>query len=295
VKIAVTGSEGMIGSLLVQELKAKGHKVIECTKNSCDILDIESVKRAFKGAEVVVHCAAQLDEEAKDLHEVNVTGTDNVLEACAANNVSQFIFLSTVGVFGGSAGIKDENTEPRPETLYERSKLEAEKKVLSFQEVFHVTILRGAIVMGNNKYWQQIVKTVKKGFPLIGEGKNHWQVVSPMDLVSAVIFCIGREECYGEIFIVAEKEALTLEEIINVMRKELGLEGATGKIPLWLGNIIVALNSLLNFNPILKPAYVKRLQADRIYSTKKIEALGWMAKHSAKDCIRKIISEKSDN
>lgn len=281
-KIAVTGSDGFIGRPIVKKLRAKGHGVIECRRKNCDVLRPEQVIQALKGADVVVHCAAKLDENASDLIDVNVAGTENVLEACAANGAKHLIFLSTVGVYGLLGGMKDENTEPRPETPYERSKLEAEKKVLSYQEVFHVTILRPAIVLGKNKYWQKIVRLVAKGFPIIGDGKNRWQMVCVEDVVGAIAFCIGREECYGEIFIVAEQEAVTLEETVNEIRASLGMEGTAMKIPVWLGNLIAALNGALHFNSLLTPPYIKRLQADRAYSTKKLEALGWKAKLSAK-------------
>lgn len=290
-RVAVTGSEGFLGKLLVKELRERSDLVIECTHRNCDILDAEAVKKTLKGAEIVIHLAAQLDEQAKDLYEVNVRGTDNVLEACATNNISQFVFASTAGVYGSAKGMKTEETSPWPETPYERSKLEAEKKALSFQEVFGVTILRPALILGNNKYWHQIISTVAKGFPLIGEGKNKWQVACAQDVVESIIFCMGREECYGEIFIVAEKDALTLEQIANAIRKELRMKGEIPKIPLWLGMIIATINSILNFNPILKPAYVKRMQFERSYSTKKLEALGWSANCSAKDKIPALIKE----
>ena len=220
---------------------------------------------------------------------MNVRGTENVLEACSQNGISHFIFLSTVGVYGNLGGIKTEQTEPSPQTEYEKSKLEAEKKVLSYQEVFHITILRPALVIGKNKYWERIISTIKKGYPLIGEGKNKWQLVSDQDVASAVAFCIDREECFGESFIVAEKEALTLEQIVKIVRKELGMSEQIRKIPLWLGNIIAAINSILNFNPILKPAYVKRMQSERSYSTEKLEKLGWKAQHSTKEYLPQIV------
>ena len=288
-KVAVTGAQGMIGSALAKALREKGHKVAECTHRNCDVLDTEQVRKALKGFDAVVHCAAELNEDAKDLYEVNVRGTENVLEACAQNGISQFIFLSTVGVFGLLPGMKDENTEQRPETEYERSKLEGEKRVLSYQEVFHITIIRPAIVLGNNRYWRQIIRMVGAGFPLIGSGKNRWQTICLEDLASAIAFCIGREECYGEIFIAAEKEPMTLGEIVERIRKETGKNAPVKNIPLWLGNIIARINSVLNLNPILKPAYVKRLQAERWYSTRKLEALGWKAKCSARAELPEIV------
>ena len=72
------------------------------------------------------------------------------------------------------------------------------------------------------------------------------------------------------------------------------MEEPVRKIPLLLGMIIAHANAVLHFNPILRPAYVKRMQAQRDYSTKKLEALGWMAKHSAKEHLPKIVKEIRD-
>lgn len=290
-KIAITGSEGMIGKELVKRLERKGRKVVKCTRENCDVLNLESLKKNFKGCTIVIHLAAQLDEKASDLWEVNVKGTENCLEAAAASGAEQFIFISSVGVFGLQPGLKDEKTEPKPETLYEKSKLEAEKKVLSYQEVFHVTILRPAIVIGDNKYWGQIIKTIGKGFPLIGDGKNHWQTASAEDVAEAIEFCIGNEDTYGETFIVAEKDAKTLEEIVETIRQGLGMKGKIMKIPAWLGNFIAIINSVARFNPILDPEYVKRLQADRHYSIAKLEKLGWKPRHDSEEVLKKIISQ----
>lgn len=292
-KIAVTGSSGMLGRALVKKLLARGNKVIECDKPGCDILDTEKLQNAFAGAEIVVHLAAKLDEDAQGLYEANVKGTENCLEAAAQAGARQFIFLSTVGVYGDTSGTKEEGTPPKPETGYEKSKLDAERKVLSYQEVFHVTVLRSALVAGNNEYWKGIIKTVKKGFPLIGSGSNGFQLVCAEDVVDAIRFCIGREECYGETFLVAEPEetAMTLEGVVNHIRKELGMHGTAKKIPLVAGGLLAHINSLVKFDPILKPAYLKRMLRERSYSTAKLEALGWKAQHTAKEGISELVAK----
>ncbi|MBI4210435.1 MAG: NAD-dependent epimerase/dehydratase family protein [Candidatus Diapherotrites archaeon] len=294
-RVAVTGSEGFLGKIVCKKLVERGHKVTACTMENCNVLDKAKLGKAFSNAEAVVHLAAILDEEAQDLYEVNVKGTENALEACAANSVQQFILVSTAGVYGSLPGMKGEETPPAPETQYERSKLDAERKALSYQEVFHVTILRLALVLGPNEYWRQIAETVQKGFPLIGSGSNRWQLVAAEDAAEAIAFCIGKEECYGETFIAAEKDALTLEETVNLIRASLGMKGNTMKVPLWLGNIIVALNSVLKFNKLLKPEYVKRLQADRIYSTRKLEAAGWKAGLSTRNYLPEVVKEMTAN
>ncbi|PIN85247.1 MAG: hypothetical protein COV47_03260 [Candidatus Diapherotrites archaeon CG11_big_fil_rev_8_21_14_0_20_37_9] len=290
-KVAVTGSNGMVGKALVRELKAKKYEVIECPKNKCNVLNPDQVKQAIKGAEIVIHCVAILEEGAKELYEVNVKGTENVLEACATNQVQQLIYLSSIGVYGSAKGIKTEESPLAPGTEYEKSKLDAEKKVLSYQEIFHVTVLRPALIVGENKYWREITRTVKKNFPLIGSGQNNWQMLCLSDMVDAIIFCINNEDTLGETFIVAEKNTPKLIDAVNIIRKTLDMKGPTKKIPLLLGKIITILNLVLNFNPILKPAYLERMQRDRFYSTKKLEKIGWTAKKNSLDCIEELVKK----
>jgi len=292
-KIAVTGSEGFLGRLIVDALRSRGHEVAECTKGNCDVLNPMQVKKALRGVQAVVHCAAKLDEDGPSTYEVNVKGTENVLEACAQNSINQFIFLSTAGIYGPADGEKSEESEPAPQTIYEKSKLEAERRVLSYQEVFCVTILRPALVLGSNKYWSDIIKTVRKGFPLIGEGNYTWQIACAGDVADAAAFLAGKEESFCETFNVAEKDPMTLREIVELIRKESGMEGRVRTIPVWLGSIIAQVNSLLNFDPILKPAYLKRMLRERKYSIKKLEALGWKPKCSARGEIAKIVKRQS--
>lgn len=288
-KIAITGSDGLIGGLLKEQLKAMKHSIIECDRKNCDIMNPDSLKKAFRGAKAVVHCAAVLDEKNPQLYSVNVVGTKNVLEAAAENNVEQFIFISSVGVFGQQKGEKNENTHIKPATVYEKSKADAEDLVNNYQEVFYTTILRPAIVLADNKYWRAIIKTIGKNFPLPGKGDNKWQMADARDVVSAITHCIGNEDCYGETFIVAEKNAGTLEEIVQIIRENLGFKKEVLKIPFFLGMLIAKINTILKFSEILTPEYLTRMQADRFYSTAKIEATGWKAKYNTKEELGKLV------
>lgn len=289
-KVALTGSSGMLGSEIAKRLKKQKYDVVEIDSATCDILDKEKLEKMLKGARTVIHAAAKIDEDSPDLEEVNVKGTQNVLEAAQAGGADQFIYISTVGVYGNTPGIKTEETEPSPQTPYEKSKYEAEKKVQEYQEVFCVTILRPAIIVGNNKFWHDIIKTVSKNFPLIGSGKNTWQAIGVEDAADAVVFCVKNEDAFGETFIVAEKEGNTLEELTNTIREGLGMQGRVKKIPLAIGMAIAYFNSVLNFNPILKPAYILRMQRERSYSTQKIENIGWKPDHTAKEKLGELVA-----
>ncbi|MGA9575534.1 MAG: NAD-dependent epimerase/dehydratase family protein [Lysobacterales bacterium] len=111
-KVAVTGASGHIGANLVRELLGRGYEVValvrqsslaleglEVTRFDGDILDPQSLGRAFGGVEQVYHLAACISIQPGDkakLESVNVGGTRNVLQACQAEGVSTLVHFSSI-------------------------------------------------------------------------------------------------------------------------------------------------------------------------------------------------------
>ncbi|MCX8189740.1 MAG: NAD-dependent epimerase/dehydratase family protein [Candidatus Diapherotrites archaeon] len=282
-KILVTGSSGFVGKALVSELKRRGFEVKEFDlNNGMDILNYHDCKKAVKGCYAVVHCAAILDESSKMLFKVNVEGTENIIKAASEEKVERFLFISTAGVHGPQDGKVSEESPVLPQTKYEKSKAMAEEKVEEFQEMIHITIIRPAIVLGPNEYWKKIFKMIKSGFPLIGSGKNKWQIIYIDDLIDAIAFCLENEKTSDEKFIVAEEKALTLEELCLEIRVALGLERKIMKIPVWLGKLIAYLYIIPFGKKIITPAHVDRLIRNREYSIERIKKAGWKPKWDAK-------------
>ncbi|MEW6295627.1 MAG: NAD(P)-dependent oxidoreductase [Candidatus Diapherotrites archaeon] len=297
-KILVTGSQGFIGKELVKELKQRNYEVKEFDLGSGqDLLNEKQVREAVKGSGVVIHLAAIIsDEFPKDkFFSVNVKGTENLLEASAKENIRKFIFVSSVGVYGPVKERADEKSELRPQTNYEKSKLEAEALVNSYQEIFPVTILRPALVLGPNVYWKQIIHFIKKEFPLIGEGKNKFQVIYYRDLVQAIVFCLREERTENEVFNVAEENPKTLREIIELIRKELEMKGKIKTIPEWLGTIMacfyITTNLFSKKKGLLIPAHIRRLTKERFYDSGKLMKLGWKPKYGTEEALRETIKE----
>ncbi len=110
--IAVTGASGHIGANLVRELLANGRSlrclVHEHTRGldglgvpqvPGDLLDVDSLCRAFEGAEIVYHLAARISLSRKDFREteaVNVVGTRNVVEACLRTGVRRLVHFGSI-------------------------------------------------------------------------------------------------------------------------------------------------------------------------------------------------------
>ncbi len=298
-RILITGSTGMIGKRLVEKLKKK-HTITEANRRKgINITHKKDCGKIMKNVEVVIHAAAELDETKteEEIWKTNVEGTVNLLETAEENNIHQFIFLSTVGVYGEQTKKMDENTIGEPITAYERTKTEAEKRVWNYQEVFPVTIIRPALVIGPNPYWSKIFKTIKKGFPLIGEGKNPWQMIEVDDLVAFIEHALGNEEMYNEIYICAEKEVHSLREVVDMIADILHVK-KTGTIPKSAGMAISHLfgiyGKIMGKKPLLIPAHVKRLFKHREYDITKALRTGWKPRYSTKEALEKTYRELNE-
>ena len=156
-KCIVTGGCGFIGSHLVDALLALGYSVIVIDDLSTgklanlngdaeiiqeSILNFELVKSVINGADWVFHLAAwpriprSLDDPI-GTHNVNVTGTLNVLQAAREANVAKFIYSSSSSIYGDQdTHIMNENMIPNPSSPYALQKLMGEQYTTMFANLF---------------------------------------------------------------------------------------------------------------------------------------------------------------
>ena len=170
-KVAVTGGAGFIGSNLTHRLITDGYEVVVVDDLSTGILanvnqekstffqvsitDPKALNDALKGCETIFHLAARgsVPRSIKNpaaTHEVNATGTLNVLEAARANG-AHVIFSSSSSVYGRNMQLpKDESMWLGPMTPYAASKLAAEGYVQAYTAAYGVptTLLRFFNVFG---------------------------------------------------------------------------------------------------------------------------------------------------
>lgn len=121
-----------------------------------DITDAAATKNAFEGVMGVFHTAAAFEVSklsAKELHRINVVGTENVLRACADHAVRRIVFTSSavaVGTSGPRRELRDESVwNERPREIYARSKVESEKRAWELSRqlgIDLVAVLPGAML-----------------------------------------------------------------------------------------------------------------------------------------------------
>ena len=170
-KVAVTGGAGFIGSNLTRRLISEGYDVVvvddlstglisnidqeKSDFHQVSITDPKALSDALKGCETIFHLAARgsVPRSIKNpvaTHDVNATGTLNVLEAARANG-AHVIFSSSSSVYGRNMQLpKDESMWLGPMTPYAASKLAAEGYVQAYASAYGVstTLLRFFNVFG---------------------------------------------------------------------------------------------------------------------------------------------------
>ncbi|MFH0955526.1 MAG: NAD(P)-dependent oxidoreductase [Candidatus Micrarchaeota archaeon] len=296
-KILVTGSGGLVGKKIAELLVNQKHSVVNFDHNSgFDILDPQAITAAMKECDAVIHCAALLNENrGKDLlWKTNVDGTKNILAACVQNKVKRLVFLSSVGVYGTVPGIKNENSPLSPKTLYDQSKVAGEKFILENRSVGY-TIIRSALVVGPSPHWKKLFSFVKKGFPLVGDGRQTWQTVDYEDLAKAAVFLLFSKEGQNGVFIVAGSEKPSLIEFTGFIRESMGKKTRVMTVPLWIGKIAGFFGGFLFWvlqkpNP-LSPVSLEGMLQERRYDISKIEKAGWKNGFSFRESIQKTVAE----
>lgn len=168
-KALVTGANGFVGSHLVRHLLDRGDDVramVRATSNlalldgvepdwvHADITDPESLVAAVDGVDVVFHVAgaiSALDQAGFD--RVNRDGTVHLIDACLAahSRPRRFVLVSSIAAAGPSDGehAATEADEPRPVSMYGRSKRAGELATSALDGQIDVSIVRPPVVYGS--------------------------------------------------------------------------------------------------------------------------------------------------
>jgi UDP-glucose 4-epimerase len=178
---------------------------------------------------------AWLDDE---FERVNVRGTENVVRAAVAENVRRLVFLSTISVYGPSSGLMiDENTRPRPDTTYGRTKLAAEQAVLSATSGGQPigTVLRAAAAYGSRvkgNYRRLAVAISRRRYVPLGPCLNRRTVVHDRDLADAAVLAAQHPAAAGAVFNVSDGQVHTLAEIVMAIHRAIGRRPPRLHVPL---------------------------------------------------------------
>ncbi|MGA1819522.1 MAG: NAD-dependent epimerase/dehydratase family protein [Thermoplasmatota archaeon] len=240
----VTGGSGFLGRKVASRLIDSGYTVHQMA------LPDEQVEGVgfFKGditdpsgfelpeTDIVVHCAGILESSHPTdelMFRVNYQGTVNVYKKALEGGMKKFIMISTVSAIGPQ-GTADrgmtEDTEPRPDDAYGRSKLKAEDflRKAGEKDGVDVIILRPTVLYGEgmniHSSGMKTFTSIKKGImPIVGGGKTIFNLLHVDNLVEAVVLAV--EKGKGVRTYNVSEGPYTLKHVVDTIEKEMGKKG----------------------------------------------------------------------
>jgi nucleoside-diphosphate-sugar epimerase len=234
----VTGATGFIGSNIAERLIREGEDVRALVRKTSktdflnsigtklaygDLNDIDSVKDAMNGIDVVYHSAALADEwiSHKEAYRVNVKGTKNLLECARNSKVKRFVFISSLAVLGmrDHYGTGADAPYHKAGDSYIDTKIGSEQLVMDYYKRYGlpVTVVRPGFVFGpgDNKFIPRLSERLsKKQFMFVGSGKNKINSVYINNLTDAIILAAKNDKAIGQKYNVTNDSGMTLEGFV---------------------------------------------------------------------------------
>ena len=203
-KILITGANSYIGTSFEKYIKENYPD--DYVIDTVDMIDGGWRKKDFSGYDSVFHVAgiAHQKETKKNAYlyyEVNRDLAIETAKKAKADGVKQFIFLSSMSVYGMDVGVITKDTIPKPKSNYGKSKLQAEESInLLIDDCFKVCIIRPPMVYGKGckGNFQTVYGLVKK-LPAFPKVNNKRSLIYIEHLTSFVKICIDRN-CSGLYF-----------------------------------------------------------------------------------------------
>lgn len=304
--ILVTGGAGFLGINMIRHLLKNEHNVTSLDiadfdypeKNKIkeikgDIRNKDTVISSLKNIDMVIHCAMALPlYDEKEILTTGIDGTTILLEESLKKNIKRFIHISSTAVYG----------IPDHHPLYEKDKLDgvgpygkAKVKEERICEEFRkkgmiIPIIRPKSFIGPERLgvfalfydWAH----TGHGFPMIGNGKNRYQLLDVEDLCDSINSCLTLDEkVVNDTFNIGAKDYTTMREDYQAVLDFAGhgkkIKGLPEMPIIWTLRFLEA----LNVSPLYKWVY-ETASKDSFVSIEKAEdKLNYKPKFSNKDAL----------
>ncbi len=300
--ILLTGASGFIGSNLKEALKRYDLRLLmrKVGKPQEEIIhgtlsDQDSLDKAAKGCDTIIHCAAKADDWGSyyDFHKVNVLGTRNLLKAASKNKIKKFILISTTAVLGEESNLSEKNENypynplypyfmnkvfPSAMNHYRYTKMLQEKEVIGFckKNDIRLLVIRPVWTFGpgelhSGPYYFARSRMKNRFFP--AKKGTLFHTIYVKDLCQMIRILIEKD--IEGIYIAGAGCAATIDQFWEAICKELGKDAPT-YIPKHLAYPIGFASELLyaildtSNPPLLTRARVDMGYSHNVYDVKKM-------------------------
>ena len=193
--------------------------------------------------DVIYHCAGKVEAGGRwlDFLEVNVLGTERLIQASLEHGVRRFIHVSSIGVYperpdGAVISEDDGYDDNTGRGGYTRSKIMADQLAFWYARAQSapITVIRPATIYGPGGKNNLVRVGVKKGrFNVIfGDGGSIMPLVYVDNVVDALVLAARRDEAIGRAYNVVDDDRITQREYLERMGAALGRPQSTTYLPL---------------------------------------------------------------
>lgn len=324
-RVLVTGGGGFVGSHIVKQLLSQGVECLVLGRHSYpeletlgaipligDICDASFLSRSFRNVDTVFHVAALAGIWGKweEYYRINVQGTQNVLAACKANNVSNLIYTSTPSVvFNGADIVNGDEQLPYAKHFlchYAKSKALAEKLVLesnSGRDGLQTCAIRPHLIWGPGDPHlipRLLERGRKRQLKKVGNCSNLVDI-SYVDNVAeahllAAINLETTETAAGQAYFISQGKAVNLWQWIDELFTEMNVPKVSSRVsfPLayWAGALLEGVHHIFaaNKEPRMTRFLAEQLAKSHCFSiAKATRDLGYTARVSTEEGMKRLI------
>jgi len=296
--IGITGASGFIGRHLCEHLERQGKEVTAFVRRAgsmpstskAAVRQLELTRdRPLNGRHSELHCLVHLaglahgkEPAAKgarsDLYNAtNAAASIRVAEDAARLQVSRFVYVSSIAVYGqtllNSGEQIREDHRPLPSEPYGESKLRAEHALLGLAEELgmELVIVRPALVVGAHApgTLDNLGRFIRSGFPIpVGRPPNERSFIGLSDLSEFISKCITAPAAAGQTLLAADPEWVSTERAVHLIAEGMGKSALIVPVPRGAFRLVGKLSR--------RSSMVEKIVGDlRIDPTKSMATLDW--------------------
>jgi len=281
-KILITGSQSFVGNNFRKFSQYKEVEEISLVENKPEEID-------FSKFEVVLHLAAIVHQSKKipdsKYYYVNRDLLYRVAECSRNAGVRQFVFLSTVKVYGNynpGSELRHENSDCHPDDPYGKSKLEGENCIKKLEDKgFIVSIIRTPLIYGEGVKAKMLsmIKLVDSvrilPFGKLNNKRNYTYSENLVGFIDRII-----ERSAQGTFIAMDENPISTTELVLLLSKYLGEKVVLFKLP----------DALIRLGTILIPSVFERLYGSLEFDNRKTkQELNYVPPFSPEEGIKQMI------
>ncbi len=322
-RVFVTGGSGFVGGYLIQILTDQGVDVVALARSDSsiekvrhagatdtvrgDLDSLEKMKQGMHGCDVVFHVAAAVGVmgDPEEFHNVNVTGTQNVVDAAKSAGVPRLVHVSTEALLSGGKPFVDmDETWPYPEKpvgLYATTKGLAEQLVIKENcDALTTVAVRPPLIWGKGDLTvlPEIAAAVKAGQWVWFNGGHYPHTTTHVRNVIEGLILAAEKGRGGQIYFVTDGPEYDFRDFMTALLETHGVTDNSKSMPFWLGNLVATVGEgiwkllrLKSMPPLPREVLYLMGQHMTVNDSKAREELGYQGKVTLEEGLAEMREE----